>query len=276
MSRQSGRDDGDGVSDDHSMTEGRRSVGSLDMDDSISQSTEGGGELEAPLTGHPWFQHRRPAERRTEEFAPTAEWVDAFRAQATAETFASALGYAYKRAEVVALAGVQVDDDYVNALVQDAIGDTASGRIRWRFDRVSLANHIKDTIRLRTTRQIARAGKFRHQSIEASADDGEADERPTEVEASLALRSGSADRDDVAVSDVVVQVFDAISGQLVGDSAALAILDAYRNQLTDRREVMEHTGFDEDQYHNARRRFARAVLKLPEELRSAAAEVMNR
>lgn len=245
------------------------------MDDSISQSSDG-SELDAPIAGHPWFQHRRPAERRTEEFAPSGEWVDAFRAQANAATFASALGYAYKRVEMVSIAGVQVDDDYVNALVQDAIGDTASGRIRWRFERVSLANHLKDTIRLRTTRQIARAGKFRHHSIEASADDGDADERPTEVEASLALRSGTEDRDDLAVSDVVAQVFDAIAVELHDDASALAILGAYRLQLTERSEVLEHTGLGEDEYHNARRRFARAVLRLPEELRVAAAEVTNR
>lgn len=245
------------------------------MDDSISQSSES-GELDAPTSGHPWFQHRRPAEQRTEAFAPSAEWVDAFRAQANAATFASALGYAYKRAELVGIAGVQVDDDYVNALVQDAIGDTASGRIRWRFERVSLANHIKDTIRLRTTRQIARAGKFRHESIEASADDGDLDERPTEVEASLALRSGTEDRDDVAVSDVVAQVFEAVALALRDDPNALTILQAYRRQITDKREVMEQTGLDEDGYHNARRRFARAVMRLPKELRVAAAEVMNR
>jgi len=79
--------------------------------------------------------------------------------------------FAARRARIVARAGVVVDDYYTSALVQDALGDTASGVLRWDPSTKTLEAHARDVIATRTYHDCRRARRFRHESVDVLASD---------------------------------------------------------------------------------------------------------
>lgn len=211
-----------------------------------------------------------------DEFNPSYEWIEAFQAQATEATYQQALKYAYYRVEQIRLDRVEnVDNDFVRELVQKAIGDTASGQVTWAPGNVPLVKHLKGVIRYRTRDMIRRGLRFRSVSMDERDTDGEIDERPSEIEASLAAgRGASSVEQNREMTEASELALDLLYRMIAGDTAAAKLLDAWSMRLTERVDVLEHSGLTEAEYHNARRRLAVLARRIPEEIRQAGREAL--
>src|SRR5690606_16600843 len=120
------------------------------------------GKHTAPVTG-------RDSEAEVEEagqpFAPNDAWLDEFEKQLTPKLNDKLRNYARPRAFAVAVAGRKVDDYYTRELVQDAIGDTWSGLLRWDPNRCSLELHLMRAIQSRTDKHRKHAAANPHDAL---------------------------------------------------------------------------------------------------------------
>lgn len=93
-------------------------------------------------------------------FAISDEWRAAFETQCTRELLHKAERFAERRARKLSTVGVVVDDDYARHLVQDVVGDTTTGLLRWDPGGEPLEDHVMDAIATRVHHEVARARRF--------------------------------------------------------------------------------------------------------------------
>src|SRR3954470_3518182 len=110
-------------------------------------------------------------------------WRAAFEAQCTRELLRKAERFAERRARKLRMVGVVLDDDYARHLMQDVLGDTTTGLLRWDPCAERLEDHIMDAIATRVHHEIARARRFPHVSL----DDDPAASRATLAAADASL-----------------------------------------------------------------------------------------
>ena len=208
-----------------------------------------------------------------ESWSPPPSWRAEFERQATQDLIKRATKYARKRVRMVQRVGRKVDPLYARELVLDAVGDTLDGTRKWDPDERPLLNHVIATVFSRTGHEVVRAAHQRHRSLDDSADDNSSDGRPLEAEASRTLASlatRSLDAAEVHARRAVEALRHASGGnELIG-----VLLDAFEQGKTERREVMEWTGWSARTYDNVRRYLVRLVDKLPAEVREIAAELL--
>jgi hypothetical protein len=190
--------------------------------------------------------------------------------QATREAMESVYRYAMARLPMVARAGGRSDASYAEELVQDALGDTVLGELRWDPEERTLAQHLVRAVRFRTKDEATRAARFRHHALVSAADDESNDVHPIVEEASLAVEV-PATREQRAVAAEIMMV---LRRRAAGDERVLDLLDSFEDGATSRDDVMHLTGMSAAAYKNARRRLALLVEQLPATLRLAAREAL--
>ena len=187
----------------------------------------------------------------TDEGWPPPTWRAQFKAQATEDMMEDVYGYVARRATWIQHQQGRRSPGLIRELIQDALGDTFAGIVRWDPSRYPLALHLKMVIRSRLSHEYERAEQFMHSSLV------DADE----------LEARSLDPS----FDAYVDEFAARLRHLAGDDdAVLAILDAYLDGITERAKICRATGLTKANYHNAHRRLKRLAEHLPEHLRAAA------
>ena len=187
-----------------------------------------------------------------DQWAPTEEWIKQFQKQCTAKMILGLNQYARTRALTVAAAGRKVDDYYARELVQDALGDTWMGVIRWDPSKCSLGYHLATTLDGRADKHRKHAEKHPHYAI------GDYDHAP----------SRAAERDAselVGVADLPAkrvyadQTLAEIRKLAARDKPILRILDAYAAGCETRDEVLAHARMQEHTYKNAYGRMKRII-----------------
>jgi hypothetical protein len=209
----------------------------------------------------------------TETWMPPPGWRAEFEKQATREMMDRATRYARRRVKLIERFGRKVDPLYARELVQDAVGDTLDGTLTWDPARATLAAHVVATVHSRTRHEVVRAVRLPHRSLDDSGDDNSVDGRPLEVEASHALARELARPIDAAERHARRAV-EALRRASADEPLIGAMLDAFADGQTERREVMAWTGMSATTYNNVRHRLMRLVAKLPAELREDAAELL--
>lgn len=111
----------------------------------------------------------KPTDDHT-RFHPSAAWKAEFTQQATPDMMkrlkAFTIGYlgGFGR-------GISVDIDYAEDLAASAAHDTACGRVTWNPEKRTLERHLRNVVVRRVSLDWKHARKFRHESLDASADD---------------------------------------------------------------------------------------------------------
>ena len=204
----------------------------------------------APVTG-------RDSESESEAgqpFAPADAWVDEFDKQLTPKLIDKLRSYARPRAFAVASAGRKVDDYYTRELVQDAIGDTWSGVLRWDPKRCALEYHLLRAIESRTDKERKRA---RAQPHEALGDETDASRLAERDASSLA-----ADPEHAVQRLFARETMAQIRLAAAQDKPVLRVLDAYDAGAETKDDVLAFAKMKERTYHNAHIRLKRIVRNL--------------
>jgi hypothetical protein len=173
--------------------------------------------------------------------------------------------FARRGAQRLAAAGEPIADDEHEHIVHDAITDTLYGVVAWD-QRIEIELHLHNVVRRRISNRIRRARKQVHVSLDASTGDDDAPE--------IASRDGAPEA-SLGRAEVTHQLYRTVCERVVGDTALLSILDAYKAEVSPRRAVMAVTGLGLPEFVNARRRLDRVLATLPAELRCAAVEAMR-
>jgi hypothetical protein len=225
--------------------------------ESSSDDDAADGPGQGPATGG---ASRSPATRSSRE---------AFRQQATGDLWRAALRYARRRATLVRRAGARIDHLYAQDLVEDALGDTWIGtQVTWDPSQCSLREHIRTLIRSRSWKDREAAEQRPHISVDWDADDA--------VEMDESTRRDMAGRDSPILFGCVIDAIIAeLQRQASGDNDALAILAAWREDLSDRDDVIAYTGLSAREYRKARARLTYLVQKLPQPLRDDARTLLK-
>lgn len=201
-----------------------------------------------------------------EEFAPSAEWMDAFHKQ-SGGVVNGLDRYANERARSLRNFGRPVVG---RELVLDALGDTMFGKLPWDPARVSLKRHVQDAVGMRVKDQIRRLGRLRHLPMVGDLDSGDGLDL-VEGAASLRVAQDAADAAaQTALRSTAASVLAAMRRLAVGDAIVLRILEAMRAGFFDRGEIIEITGMSSSEYDNGRRRMVRLSDQLPEGVRIGA------
>lgn len=187
-------------------------------------------------------------------------WRAAFNAQCTPDMMDDVTSYAAKHASWIENRTGLRDPDRVEDLVHDAITDTFAGTVAWEPSRCSLALHLKSVIRSRVTHELERAEQFEHVAI------GSVHEEDVSNAMAATARSTTGGELDRYADDFERRLRDLAAG----DDGALALIELYRQGVTEKREVCLLAKMKAADYHNAHRRLKRLVEKLPENLRTAA------
>ena len=162
-------------------------------------------------------------------------------------------GYAERRARIVARLGGRVDDLYARELLQDVLQDTLEGRLYWDPKRKSLRQHVMDSMKWRSRHDYKRARHFRHYSID---EDG----WMTAAESALSSRSG----DETFDAD---ECIDELRDLAADDEDVTMLLDAYRERITKKVDVLRATRLSHLRYDAARKRMQRLRDDLPHRTR---------
>jgi hypothetical protein len=195
----------------------------------------------------------RPTDDHT-RFHPSAEWLAAFKQQATADmmkrlkAFAASYLAGFGR-------GVQVDMDYAEDLAASAAHDTACGRVTWTPEKRTLELHLRNVIVRRVWVDWKHARKFRHESLDASADD----ERSTTVddmERALAERYPDAESTTNAI-----EALHELEEYARSDLELAAYIDVRGDDLTGS-ELEAATGLSPEAVRRVRRRLDAIRRKL--------------
>jgi hypothetical protein len=197
-------------------------------------------------------------------FCPSDEWIEAFENQASDELMDNLEGYAAMRARLVVRAGGVADEFYVREVRLEALEDTWRGVVAWDPGQKSLEDHLRDVIRFRSRHHIARARRFRRQSLD------EPGRTLAETEASLAARCAHGEDEAAAVA---ASALEELREAAVEDADVIAMIEAFAQDATKKVDVMRVTGMSSKQYEAARKRMHRLVKQLSPELRAAAARI---
>jgi len=192
-------------------------------------------------------------------FVVSSEWRAAFETQCTRELLRKAERFAERRARKLRLVDVVVDDDYAGHLVQDVLGDTATGLLRWDPCGESLEDHIMDAIATRVHHEVARAKRFPHVYL----DDEPAASRAilAAVDASL-LAACEASPATVRLAD---NAFHELWALAEADPGVRRLLEAHASGATRKADVQLATGMSDHDYHAARNRLDRLAGRLSRE-----------
>src|SRR5262245_15005051 len=109
--------------------------------------------MKVPNNTAPGTGRNCDTEMERKAFDPDDTWSDDFQKQLTPKMVDSVRSFARMRGLFVASAGRKVDDYYARELVQDAIGDTWAGVLRWDPTRCTLQCHLVSAIESRTKHQ---------------------------------------------------------------------------------------------------------------------------
>ena len=198
-------------------------------------------------------RNEQEGEASIEQFAPDNVWCAEFEKQLTSKLIDGLRNYARPRAFAVAAAGRKVDDYYARELVQDAIGDTWSGVLRWDPKRCTLELHLVRAIQSRSDKHRKHAQANPHYAI----DDGTTASRAAESDAS-SICGGS----DAAQRVVSRETMALIRAEASVDKSVLRVLDAYDAGATTKNDVLGLTKMKARTYHNAHIRLKRIVRTL--------------
>jgi hypothetical protein len=203
---------------------------------------------------------RSSASQNEDRAAPSItsdDWLDAFEWQCTKELLKKARRCAAHRARKLSRAGGHVDDDYVHELVQDVLGDTLLGTLRWDPGSKSLQDHVIDAIATRVHHDVVRAARFPHVSLDA--------EDPESSHVVLAAADASLLAEQLASPETVRLAEDSF-GELwelaADDPEVRLLLGALADGATCRDDVMIMTGMSEQDHHAARNRLDRLIARL--------------
>jgi hypothetical protein len=198
-------------------------------------------------------RNEQDTEACVEQFAPDNRWCAEFEKQLTSKLIDGLRNYARPRAFAVAAAGRKVDDYYARELVQDAVGDTWTGVLRWEPKRCTLEHHLIRAIQSRSDKHRKHAQANPHDAI----DDGTGASRAAESDAaSMCWRADAAQR---VYSQETMALVRAEAGV---DKSVLRVLDAYDAGATTKDDVLELTKMKARTYHNAHIRLKRIVRAL--------------
>lgn len=189
-------------------------------------------------------------------FVISNEWRAAFETQCTHELLRKAERFAERRARKLRLVGVAVDDDYAPHLVQDVLGDTGTGLLRWDPYAERLEDHIMDAIATRVHHEVARARRFPHVSL---------DEDPDVSGAILAAADASllaARQASPATVRLADNAFHELWALAEADPEVRRLLGALAGGATRKADVQSTTGISDQDYHAARNRLDRLVGRL--------------
>lgn len=189
-------------------------------------------------------------------FAISNEWRAAFETQCTRELLRKAEQFAKRRARRLTTLGVVVDDYYARELVQDVLGDTATGLLHWDPGAERLEDHIMDAIATRVHHEVARARRFPHVSL----DDDPAISRATLAAADASLLAArEASPATVSLAD---NALHELWGLAEADPGVRRLLSAFASRATRKADVRSATGMSAQDYHAARNRLDRLVGRL--------------
>ena len=206
------------------------------------------------------------------EFEPTPEFLAEFERQAKRDELEVVYRYAAARTPMVARAGGRSDEAYAEEVVQDALGDTVMGVLRWEPEKRTLAQHLIRTIRARTHKDAMRSRQFEHLPLVDRDDDDALESDPVAEEAALIVDDARAATPFQRA--VAADVMATLRRNAAEDASVLAMLAAYEQGADSREDVMRMTGMLAATYRNARRRLATLVAKLPAILRRAARQAI--
>ncbi len=193
-------------------------------------------------------------ESTSEAFTPEDPWVDEFNKQLTPKLILSLQNYARPRVLAISYYGRKVDDYDTRAIVQDAIGDTWTGLLRWDPKRWTLEYHLMRAIQGRADKERKRAKDLPHDSI----GDGTDASKYAESDASEHVADSEHAVQRVYSTETMAQV-RALASR---DKPLLRVLDAYDAGAQTKDDVLSHTKMKERTYHNAHLRLKRIVRNL--------------
>jgi hypothetical protein len=199
-------------------------------------------------------------------WTPPPEWRALFTAQATKDTIDDAVAYAGSYAQSLANINGRRHPGTVEEMVQDAVGDTFRGIVKWDPARCSLAMHLKSVMRSRLGHELERAQDIKHYAVENVSD-----KRLTAAIA-IDVAPSTSGRVNRSAEEFTAQLRELAAG----DEAVLQLIDCYREGINERRKVCRATGMTIGTFHNADRRLKRLAKKLPERLCAAALAAMTR
>ena len=206
------------------------------------------------------------------EFEPTPEFLAEFERQAKREGLEGVYRYAGARVPMVERAGGRSDAAYSEELVQDALGDTVMGVVRWDPEKRTLAQHLMRTIRGRTKNEALRLRHFQHRALIDRDDEEASDVEPVAEEAAFIVEDPRPATPFQRA--IAAEVIAELRKRAADDSGVLKMIAAFEEGASSREEVMRMTGMSAATYRNVRRRLATLVAKLPTTLRLAAREAM--
>jgi hypothetical protein len=184
----------------------------------------------------------------------TEAWIDAFHAQLSEDLADRVIAFARPRAFYVGCAGRKVDDNYARELVQDAVGDTWIGRLRWDPDRVSLKTHLMRAVQCRSKDAHNQAKALPHDSL----GDGTDRSLAAESEASSEVAGSSLHAEVVTyLRESVAQLRAAASD----DKHVLRVIDAVCAGAGTKLEILEHARMNARTYVNALVRLRKIIRK---------------
>jgi hypothetical protein len=173
--------------------------------------------------------------------------------------------FARRWAKELAKAGVPIAGNEHDHIVHDAIADTLHGVVA-RDRRIEIGLHLMNVVKRRSSNRIRRARKQVHVSLDAISGGGD-----LPAAASLYVDHERS----MGRAQVTAQLWCTIRELVAGDTAVLLILDAYKAEVSQPRDVMKLTGLGLPDFSNARRRLDRVLCALPLELRRDALEAMR-
>ena len=186
------------------------------------------------------------------------DWLEAFETQCTKGLQKKARRLAVRRARKLILVGGVVDDYYVEGLVQDVLGDTALGILRWDPSSESLEDHVMDAIATRVHHDVVRAKRYPHASLDATDPEASRATLAAAEAALLAEREASA-----ATVGLAEDVFGELWELAAEDPDLLRFLGALAMGATCKADVMVVADMSDHDYAAARHRLDRLVGRLP-------------
>ena len=156
--------------------------------------------------------------------------------------------------------------------MQDALGDTWRGILRWDPARRSLLHHVRNAIRWRAWNDARHARRFQHVPWNTAAND----EKSERIEVEVHDASGTqSDAGPLILVGLIVTLAAELRRLAADDDDAQAILDCWADSVVERDEVMARTNLTKAEYKAARRRLLHLVKHLPPELREAARDILR-
>lgn len=197
-----------------------------------------------------------------------------FRLQATPTLRKELMRFAKERAKLVRKAGRKVDRLYIDELVQDALGDTWNGTLRWNPRKVPLLWHIQGAISCRAWHDAERAKRREHVGFDHVLGEGK---RSMTVEEHLTdAHASQGDLGRLMLAATARAIIARLAPLAERDPAARALLLTWSEGIVHPPDVMERTGLSAEEYKKARLFILRRVDDLPAHLRDDALDLLRR